>query len=311
MVLPLRLGIPTYFLPRFHLADFTKAVNRFTITDVAIVPSIACILASIPPSERRRLHSLRHLISAAAPMSARVQNQLYDVLSPNAVVSQCWGTTEAGWITLFSWREKDDSGSVGRLLPNVRMKVNRSPVASLFSTEGSPGEGLIHSPSMFSGYLDNVDASKAAFDSDGFFRTGDLVYLRAGRVFYTGRMKDTIKVKGWQVSPTEIESILSHHPLISDVAVAGMPSEDARGVIDTLIRAYVVRQRPNDLDPQGWPSLTENQVEEFVKSRLISYKQLTGGVVFVTKIPRSNTGKILRALLEQAEIDMEVTKVKA
>ncbi|KAK5312292.1 hypothetical protein LTR93_011381 [Exophiala xenobiotica] len=305
MLLPLRLGISTYFLPRFHTADFSQAVKRFTITDVAIAPSIASSLTLIPPSKRRLLLSLRHLISAAAPMSARVQNRLYDVLDPNAVISQCWGTTETGWITLFDWREKDDSGSVGRLLPNVRMKVDCSPVSSLSSTEGNPGEGLIHSPGMFSGYLHNGDASKAALDSNGFFRTGDLVYLRAGKVFYTGRIKDTIKVNGWQVSPTEIESLLSHHPLISDVAVAGMTSENDRGVVDTLIRAYVVRQHSNDLDTQSRPLLAEKQVEDFVKSRLISYKQLTGGVTFVTKIPRSNTGKILRGLLEQAEIEIE------
>ncbi|KIW09674.1 hypothetical protein PV08_12061 [Exophiala spinifera] len=309
MLLPLRLGIPTYFLPRFDLADFTRAVGRFTITDMAIVPSIASSVASIPLSERYLLLSLRHLISAAAPMSAAVQNHLYNVLSPNAVISQCWGSTETGWITLFSWREKDDTGSVGHLLPNVRMKVDHSPVSTLFSTEGNPGEGLIHSPSMFSGYLNDVDANQAAIDREGFFRTGDLVYLRAGKVFYAGRMKETIKVKGWQVSPTEIESILSRHPLISDVAVAGVASEDEHGLVDTLLRAYVVRQRPSDSDAQGWPRLTEEHVEEFVKSKLISYKQLTGGVVFVTKIPRSSTGKILRGLLEQAEIDTDVTNV--
>ncbi|KAK6361048.1 hypothetical protein LTS17_012953 [Exophiala oligosperma] len=242
-------------------------------------------------------------------MSARIQNRLYDVLSPNAVISQCWGTTETGWITLSYWQEKDDTGNVGRLLPNVQMKVDRSPVSSLFSTEGSPGEGLIHSPGMFSGYLNNVDASKAAFDSEGFFRTGDLVYLRVGKVIYAGRMKETIKIKGWQVSPTEIESILSHHPLISDVAVAGVTSENDLGLMDTLIRAYVVCQGSNDVGAHGRPLLTEKQVEDFVKSQVISYKQLTGGVVFVTKIPRSNTGKILRGLLEQAEIDIEVNKV--
>ncbi|KIW45775.1 uncharacterized protein PV06_04131 [Exophiala oligosperma] len=265
-------------------------------------------LAMLLLIRRRRLRSLRHLISAGAPMSARVQNQLYNVLSPNAVISQCWGTTKTGWITLFYWQEKDDTGSVKRLLPNVQIKVDHSPVSSLFSTEGGPGEGLIRSPGMFSGYLNNVDASKAAFDSEGFFRTGDLVYLRAGKVFYAGRMKETIKVKGWQVSPTEIESILSHHPLISDVAVAGLTSENDHGLMDTLIRAYVVRQQSNDLNAPGRPLLTEEQVEDVVKSQLIPYKHLTGGVVFVTKIPRSNTGKIIRGLLEQAGIDTGVTK---
>ncbi len=315
MLLPLRLRIPTYFLPRFHMADFIKAVDRFAITDFSMVPPIACSMTLIPPSERHLLRPLHHLICAGAPMSATVQSQLYDVLSPNAVISQCWGTTETGWITFFGWPEKDDSGSVGRLLPNVRMKVDLTPVSSLFSNGVTTGEGLIQSPSMFSGYLHDAEASRAAFDSDGFYRTGDLVYLRAGKVYYAGRMKETIKVKGWQVSPTEIESVLSHHPLILDVAVAGIASENDRGFVDTLIRAYVVRRRSNglaaigelpdlpDLDGRNQPLLTERQVIDFAKSSLISYKRLSGGVVFVTKIPRSNTGKILRGSLELAEVD--------
>lgn len=71
----------------------------------------------------------------------------------------------------------------------------------------------------------------------------------------------------------------------------------------------MVRQRSNELDVQSRPLLTEERVEDFAKSQLISCKQLTGGVVFVTKIPQSNTGKILLGLLKQAEVDTDVTKV--
>lgn len=311
LILPLRLGMPTYFLPRFRLADFTGAVDRFAITDVSVVPPIICSLSSLPQPDRPLLRSLRHLICAGAPMTAMAQSQLYDTLHGSAVISQCWGTTETGWITLFSGQEKDYSGSVGRLLSSVRLKVDLSP-ASLFSNESSPGEGLIQSPSMFSGYLHDMEASTAAFDSEGFYRTGDLVYLQAGKVFYAGRIKETFKVNGWQVSPTEIENVISHHPLISDVAVAGMTFEDDGGFVDTLIRAYVVRRRPDGLDAKPdlpdvaereEPWLTASQVEDFVKPRLVSYKHLTGGVIFVTEIPRSSTGKILRGLLEQAVVD--------
>ena len=54
-------------------------------------------------------------------MRAEIQNQIYD-LAPDAVVAQVWGLTETGWVTCFDWREKDVSGSVGRLLPNVELK---------------------------------------------------------------------------------------------------------------------------------------------------------------------------------------------
>ncbi|KIV84225.1 hypothetical protein PV11_00016 [Exophiala sideris] len=82
-------------------------------------------------------------------------------------------------------------------------------------------------------------------------------------------------------------------------------------VVDTLIRAYVVRRRPEglavnpdlpDVAERDELWLTERQVEDFARSRLISYKQLTGGVIFVTEIPRSSTGKNLRGLLEFSDI---------
>jgi len=164
---------------------------------------------------------------------------------------------------------------------------------------------------MFPGYLHDTEASTAALDPERFYRTGDPVYPQAGIVFYAGRIKETLKVNGWQVSPTEVENDLSHHPLISEVAVGGMTFEDDGGFVDTLIRAYVVRRRPEglavnpdlpDVAERDELWLTERQVEDFARSRLISYKQLTGGVIFVTEIPRSSTGKILRGLLEFSDI---------
>jgi long-subunit acyl-CoA synthetase (AMP-forming) len=156
-------------------------------------------------------------------MAAGVQGQLYSSLAPDAVIAQCWGTTETGWITLFNATEKDTSGSVGHLLPNIRMKVWASTDTPALTR--TPGEGLIHSPVMFSGYLGDPKATANAFDPDGFYRTGDLVLVEGDRVFYSGRLKETLKVNGWQVSPTEIEILLLQHPLISDAAVAGITTE--------------------------------------------------------------------------------------
>jgi acyl-CoA synthetase (AMP-forming)/AMP-acid ligase II len=99
---------------------------------------------------------------------------------------------------------------------------------------------------MFSGYLGDPKATANAFDPDGFYRTGDLVLVKGDRVFYSGRLKETLKVNGWQVSPTEIEILLLQHPLISDVAVAGITTETEGDIPRILIRAYVVRQCSDD-----------------------------------------------------------------
>ena len=122
LVLPLRKGITTYFLRRFNLPEFADRVHQYSVTDTAVVPPIITALLKLDPTDCHLLETLRYVICAGAPMDAHVQAQLYDQLAPEAVVAQCWGTTETGWITLFSSHEKDTSGSVGRLLPNVQLK---------------------------------------------------------------------------------------------------------------------------------------------------------------------------------------------
>ncbi len=121
--------------------------------------------------------------------------------------------------------------------------------------------------------------------------------------------QDIIKVRGWQVSPAELETILLQHPQILDAAVVGVLSPNSSGLDETVPRAFVVRKPVSGRDtvessqytaPPHSPDisktclLSELDVVDFVASKVISYKRLTGGVVFVDQIPRSTTGKILR-----------------
>lgn len=250
-------------------------------------------------SNRYLLKSLRYVVCAGAPMTASVQTQLYSLLGPDAVIAQCLGTTETGWLTLFDPREKDTSGSVGRLMPNVELKLVDED-GSVIPNDDVPGEGFVRTPVLFSGYLGNIKESVASLDTEGFYGTGDLLYVHNSKVFHEGRIKEIMKVNGWQVSPSELEGVLLQHPRIEDVAVVGFSCLNPSGIPETLPRAYVVRtpSRRTDRSP-----LTEDEVKDFLASKVISYKQLKGGVIFVKAIPRSNTGKILRRLLEQAEID--------
>ena len=308
LVLPLRLGITTYLLPRYNARDFSRIVKTFAITDTAVVPPIVTSLLRLPKEERHSLDSLRYVLCAGAPIAASLQAELYNVLSTDAVIAQVWGTTEVGWATMFNWNENDLSGSVGRLQPGVEMKLVNDGMA--VDEDLVHGEAYIRSPSMFTRYLNNSAATNDAFDSAGFYRTGDRAYMQEGKVFIDGRVKDTMKVKGWQVSPNEIEAAVLEHPRIADAAVLGISTTDDDGLETTLPRAYVVLRQDagtGALDPvfQGLASLsnttaslpTEQDVIDFAASKLVSYKKLTGGVIFVDTIPRNATGKILRRLL--------------
>ena len=287
-VLPLRLGITTYFQPRFHLNEFVETVHRLAITDTPVVPPIISALVQYGDKMGDKLHSLRRLICAGAPMNPDVQSKLYDYLHTDCRVSQCWGATETGWVTLTPLAELDRSGSVGRLTLNAKLKLI-SDTGQDISAEGARGEALIKSTSLMLGYLNNSAASQSAFDVDGFYRTGDRAYVRKGQIFIEGRIKDVMKVKGWQVSPEELEEKIQAHPNVVDCAVMGITFKDDVGLEQTQPRAYVV------LKP-GYQANGE-EITSWVSSQTVSYKHLTGGVHFVDSIPRNPSGKILRRVL--------------
>lgn len=110
--------------------------------------------------------------------------------------------------------------------------------------------------------------------------------------------QELIKVRGFQVAPPELEGVLLSHPEIVDCAVIGVKFGRDESEFP---RAYVVRK------PSSGRSLTEEAVKKYLAERLIYYKRLDGGVVFVDAIPKTASGKILKRLLrEQAEKEMGV-----
>lgn len=89
------------------------------------------------------------------------------------------------------------------------------------------------------GYIGDPSATSATVDEDGWLHTGDVGYYdKDGYFFITDRMKELIKYKGFQVSPTELEKILLTHPDVLDVAVAPVPDQSAGEVP----RAYIVKR---------------------------------------------------------------------
>jgi fatty-acyl-CoA synthase len=99
----------------------------------------------------------------------------------------------------------------------------RDPDSGALCAPGVSGELEIHSPTLFKGYFNNPIATKEAFTEDGFFKTGDLGYVRAdGSFVYQSRMGDTMRLGGFLVDPTEIEQLLAEQPEIKSAQVVGI-----------------------------------------------------------------------------------------
>lgn len=141
------------------------------------------------------------------------------------------------------------------------------------------------------GYLDEPEKTAECLSSKGWLKTGDVAYYdEDGYFFITDRIKEMIKVRGYQVAPAELEALLLTHPSIRDAAVIPVQDEEC----GELPRAYVVLK--NDVLSQTTHP-NENDIKEWVKERVAPMKRLDGGVIFTNEIPKSASGKILRRLL--------------
>lgn len=151
---------------------------------------------------------------------------------------------------------------------------------------------------MTNGYYNNPKATQDAF-RDGWFCTGDIAIDRNGMLYIIDRKKELLKYKGLQIAPAELENLLFTHPKIREAAVVGIPdvSEGGAGIGNEVPRAYVVADSSQ---------VTELEIQEFVRARVASYKQLRGGVRFVDELPKNAIGKFLRReLRDRAKAEMQ------
>ncbi|OAL56032.1 acetyl-CoA synthetase-like protein [Pyrenochaeta sp. DS3sAY3a] len=281
-------GLSLIVMPRFDLRKFCSHVQDFKVTFANVVPPVVLLLAKDPAVDEFDLRSLHMLNCGAAPLSKELASALYTRL--RVPVKQGYGLTETSPTThLQAWDRWHVGGSIGYLLPNqVATFVDEDGTAV---PTGTTGELWIKGPNVFKGYYNNPRATKEAFSPDGFFKTGDIGHVDdKGNFFITDRAKELIKYKGFQVAPAELEDVLLGHPKVNDVAVIGVYDKEAAS---ELPRAYIV---PASGVKAG--SKTKQEISDWLADRVSNYKRLRGGVHWVTEIPKSSTGKILRRVLK-------------
>ncbi|MFF3347379.1 4-coumarate--CoA ligase family protein [Streptomyces sp. NPDC002779] len=287
---PLRKGATVVVLPRFELETFLAAIQDHRITDLFVAPPIVLALAKHPLVAQYDLSSLRHIVSAAAPLDAQLAaacSQRLD-LPP---IGQAYGMTELSpgthVVPLESMREAPP-GTVGKLIAGTEMRIVSLDDPGKDLDVGEAGEILIRGPQVMKGYLKRPEDTAAMIDEEGWLHTGDVGRVDAeGWLFVVDRVKELIKYKGFQVAPAELEALLLTHPGIADAAVIGVPDDNGNEVP----RAYVVRQ-PSAAD------LSEGEVMMHVAERVAPYKRIRQ-VSFIDGVPRAASGKILRRELRE------------
>jgi cyclohexanecarboxylate-CoA ligase len=196
-----------------------------------------------------------------------------------------YGLTECPIVTMNAFDDPDEkrAHTEGKVNPPGEMQIAIVRMDGSLAASGEEGEVRVKGPQLCKGYLD-PELNKAAFDEDGFFRTGDLGNLdEDGFLAITGRLKGVIIRKGENISAKEVEDLLYQHPKIADVAVIGLP--DPRS--GERCGAAVLCREP------GEPLEFEEMVG-FLKERDLMLQKIPEQLELCDEVPRNPTGKILK-----------------
>jgi acyl-CoA synthetase (AMP-forming)/AMP-acid ligase II len=283
--LSLAQGATVVLLRRYELDAFLSTVQNFSVTRAEVVPPILFALATSDRVEEFDLSSLRVLMVGAAPTDEKLARACAARLGCR--VKQGYGMTELGGCSHIAPDEGPDKpDSIGPMLPGVDCRVIDTATGADVG-HGEPGELLVRCAAATDRYLDNPTATEATIDGQGWLHTGDIVTVdEEGWFRVTGRIKELIKYKGFQVAPAELEGLLLTHPAVADVAV--VPSLDE--IAGEVPKAFVVLGGAASAEElMGW-----------VGERVAPYKRVRR-LEFVDEIPRSPAGKILRRILVDRE----------
>ncbi|GBE87735.1 Acyl-CoA ligase easD [Sparassis crispa] len=289
-------GMTLVVLPKFDLPEFLTSIQRYRVSVIYVVPPMLVLMCKHPLVEKFDISSVRATLSGAAPLSSELTNLVATKFPSLKHVGQGFGMTETCTVVSFPQTQMrlPTPGSSGRLVNGIIARVVK-PDGSL-AKFGEPGELVVRGPAMALGYLDNVEATRETF-RNGWVHTGDEVTInQEGELFVVDRIKELIKVKGFQVAPAELEGHLLEHPDVSDVCVVPIPDE-YRGEIPLAFVALSAGAAERVKKNPALAREIKASLVKYVADAKIDYKHLAGGVEFVDVIPKNPSGKLLRRVL--------------
>jgi acetyl-CoA synthetase len=251
----------------------------------------------IQPKEKYNLENLRLICSVGEPLHAEAV--AWGLKTFGIPISDNWWQTETGGIMIANYLSmKIKPGSMGKPLPGVEAAIAllTEKGIKIITEPNQQGHLVLRKgwPSMFRAYLHDEERYKKCFRGD-WYLTGDLAKKdEEGYYWFVGRADDIIKTSGHMVGPFEVESALMEHAAVAEAAVIGKPDL----MIGELVKAFVVLK-------------TGFSPDEKLKLDIIGYARKKLGpavapkeLAFVTELPKTKSGKILRRLLKARELGL-------
>ncbi|TQM26328.1 fatty-acid--CoA ligase FadD8 [Nocardia bhagyanarayanae] len=278
------LGGQCVVLPRFEPGEVLRAIEEHKITATMLVPSMLYALLDHPDLATRDVSSLETVYYGASAIDPTRLTQAIERFGP--IFAQYFGQSEAPMAISYLGKREHDSArltSCGR--PSAALRVALLDTDDKVVAPGEVGEICVSGPLVAAGYLNKPEATAETF-RDGWLRTGDLARQDAdGFLHIVGRSKDMVVTGGFNVFPREVEDVVAEHPLVSHVAVVGVP--DPRW--GEAVTAVVVLDPAAPSDSTAVETMIA-EIQETVRQRKGSV-QVPKHVLVIDELPLTGLGK--------------------
>lgn len=266
------------------------AVPHYGVTHGMMVPAVIQMLLSRPAARSADFSTLQGITYGGSSISEKV---LLDALATfKCGLYGMYGATELSFgLTMLPPSDHDAESrpellrSVGKPLPGTTIKIV-DPATLIELGEQEVGEIWVMSPQRALGYWKRPEDTAQTLRVDGWYRSGDLGYIKDGYLYLNDRLNDMVVSGGENVYPAEIERVLYEHPDVSEAAVFGVPDE----TWGEVARAAVVLTKQS--------TLTQAELIGFLRERLAGYK-CPKHIDFVDALPRTPSGKVQRYVLRE------------
>ncbi|XP_063701008.1 probable 4-coumarate--CoA ligase 1 [Culicoides brevitarsis] len=277
----IRINTTKPFTPQ----NFFEIVQRNKVSVLFLPPSLAAMALESTEIDKADLSSIVRCYVGGSFVLEDLCVSFEKYLAKGAKVMSVYGMSEIGTGCTVNYARK--SGSVGGLQCENKIKIISEDGKLLGPNE--KGEICKSHPYPFLGYFGNEEATKELYDKDGWIRSGDLGYFdEEGFLYISGRKKELIKYKNYQISPETLETLIQEITGLSQVCAVAI--EENRLGTDLPAAVIVL---PKDF------SMTQKEIIAILNEKLDEVKKLRGGVYFVEKFPMTPSGKIVRRIVKE------------
>lgn len=292
VVISLQLGQRVVLMDKWTPEEMLRLVERYGVTQSHMVPTQFSRLLELPAATRAAhdVSSLRNVVHGAAPCPRHVKQEMLDWWGP--VLTEYYAGTEGGGCTITGEEWLRKPGSVGRPWSTTTLRVLDEDGRELPAGEIGDVYLQMHGSSFSYHRAPEKTAESRVGD---MFTMGDIGYVdEDGYLFLCDRRNDMIISGGVNIYPAEIESEMSRHPAVRDVAVFGIPHPDWGEQVKAVVEPAPDRA---PADPAAERALAEEVLADLA-GRLARYK-LPRSIDFVDELPRQANGKLVKRTLKE------------